>query len=183
MDARDGDIGGAWVAKARAELESADALIAGTHLISSDGSPVAPTFLVKGEPGPGDLESGVALGGEDGVAARKALEALGHDPDVVFSTLSRPWRADRGDRDPGDFVRRLALQIEAVDPSVIVALDGVAARDLGSATGLDDIPFGRAIGWRGRTLVAVDGLERSLSEPELKRAVWTQFRAVGQRSE
>jgi hypothetical protein len=162
-----------YEAKASAELTAADGLVPGSEAVRCDGYVLARTMLVKGRAGDEDVRSGRALAGRDGSAAEKALEALEIDPGSVFATISRS-----GDEADEGRLGRLALQIEAVDPERVIALDAEAAEDVASVAELDGLPFGEPVAWRGRTLLAVDGLERSLGSEEAKLEVWRQFKGL-----
>ena len=72
-------------------------------------------------------------------------------------------------------LRRLRLQIEAVDAPLVLALDAEAATDLASAFGLDALGFGVVVRGKGRRFVACDGLERSLNDTRAKTRVWRQL--------
>jgi uracil-DNA glycosylase len=160
--------------RARAELRAADALAPGSDAVAWTGELLATIALVKGLPGPAEASGGDALSGADGDAALKALAALGWDVGAVFRTLSRP--------EPGSAearrTDRLRLQIEAVDPALVIALDAEAADDVGGAFGIKPPAFGREIRHQGRRFVAVDGLEASLGEPSRKKRVWRQLQAA-----
>jgi hypothetical protein len=161
-------------ARARAELAAADALAPGSDRVRWRGALMAQVAVIKGLPGPAEATGGAALTGADGTAVTKALEALGWDPAGVFFTLSRP--------EPGiDLARatgRLRLQLEAVDPLVIVALDANAATDIAEAFGTAPLAFGVAARVLGRTLVAVDGFEAALGDSKGKQRVWSELKAA-----
>jgi hypothetical protein len=160
--------------RALAELAAADRLAPGSDIVPWSGALLADAAVVKGLPGPAEAAGGVAMSGTDGAAALKALEALGHSPDAVFFTLSRP----SSEIDAAARAARLRMQIEAVDPSVVVAVDAEAAADLALAFDAQMLEWGVAVRAHGRRLVAVDGLERSLSDDEAKRQVWAQLKAA-----
>lgn len=160
-------------AKARAELAAADGGLGSTAAVASIGSEIAAVLLVKGEPSSADLAAGRVLEGADGAAAAKALEALGVGSGDWYALCSRA-----ADAPAPALVRRLELAVEAVDPKLVVALDAIAARDLADAFGLADLPPGRPVTARGRTLGAVAGFGASLDEPARKALVWRQLRAV-----
>ena len=160
--------------KALAELAEADRVAPGSDAVRSDGDPFAEVFLVKGEPGPAEASGGAALSGPDGAAARKALSALGFDPDSVFATVARP----EAGIDAGLLRDRLVMQVEAVDPWVVLALDAAAAAEVAAAFSLGALAFGTSLSANGRTFVAVDGLEASLNDERAKRRVWSQMQAV-----
>ncbi|MHB8706630.1 MAG: hypothetical protein ACYC77_08955 [Coriobacteriia bacterium] len=162
-----------FVGKARAELAQADALVPGASRIASAGGPFAAVALVKGEPGEGDRSSGRALGGEDRDAAARAIAALGYDG-PLFAMVSRPVEA----ADLDAVARRVRLQIEAVEAEIVIALDAIAALDVAAAFGLPVLGFGQPAVLPGRVLLAVDGLEASLTDDDRKRAVWEQFKSV-----
>ena len=64
-------------AKARAEVDVAEALVPGANVVRGQGDLLADVLLVKGEPGAGDMAKKRALAGDDGAAIGKALDALG----------------------------------------------------------------------------------------------------------
>jgi hypothetical protein len=158
-------------AKAEGELRAAARDLAGAAF-EPTGDPTASTLFVKGEPGPADIAHGRALAGPDADAATASLEALALPADWLALVTRGPGE---GPADPGA-VRRA---VEAVDPDRVVALDAAAAEDAAAALGVDRLPFGRPVMRQGRVWLAVDGLERSLSEPALKRSVWAQLRTLG----
>lgn len=158
--------------KTEAELAIADALLGDESSVRWSGEPDARIALVKGTPGEADLRERRALAGADGDAASKALVALGRG-EHVFATVSRPVSADRQ-----TLVSRLALQLEAVDPCVVVALDPSAAEDVAEALGLGVLRPGTPVETRGRAVLALDGLEASLGDEVAKRRVWRQFQAL-----
>jgi hypothetical protein len=160
--------------KAMAELAEADRVAPGSDAVRSAGDPFAEVFLVKGGPGPAEVSGGAALSGPDGAAARKALSALGFDPDSVFATVARP----EAGIDPDLLRDRLVMQVEAVDPWVVLALDAGAAAEVAAAFSLGSLPFGKPVHASGRMFVAVEGLEASLADERAKRRVWSQMQAV-----
>jgi hypothetical protein len=131
---------------------------------------------VKGVPGEADRSAGAALAGADGAAAHKALGALGV-AGPVYSICSRPGAAVT----PECAARRVRLIIEALDPSLVIALDRDAADDVSEGFGVAGLVFGEPACVFGRTLLAVDDLEESLQGAR-KREVWQQFRGL-QRTE
>lgn len=164
-------------ARARAELAAADALAPGSDVVAWSGSLLPDVVLLKGLPGPAEASGGAALSGADGEAAAKALERLGHAPDALFSALTRPDPAiDQEAR--GARVRAL---VEAVGAGLVIALDPEAAVDLAAAFGLRSLSPGREHRAAGRRLVALDGLEASLSDEKLKAKVWRQLQAAAPR--
>jgi hypothetical protein len=158
--------------KAAAELAHADSLLPGASDVASAGDPFGRVMLVKGEPGPEDARAGKALAGADGEAATKALEALGLADGGVFRTVSRPL----ADGDAADVAERLAWIVEAVDPDIVIALDAEAGSDLARVADLDALSPGEPVRWRGRALLAVDGLEASLADEAHKARVWAQLK-------
>jgi len=159
-------------AKAGAEIAAAEQLGGGPPAVCAHGDELAEVLLAKGEPGPRDIERGCALAGPDGDAADKALDALGL-PAERFGFCTRIPGATDAER-----ALRVRMLVEAVDPSVVVALDPYAASDLSEALGIDPLEAGVTRMWRGRTLLAVEGLEASLTDEDLKRRVWRQFKAL-----
>lgn len=158
-------------AKARAEIAEAEKVARATGAVRGQGDVLAEVLLVKGEPGPADIGAKRTLAGDDGPAVGKALDALGLPKSrYAFCT------AATGSRDAA--LRRVRLLVEALDPRTIVALDGVAARDLAEAYGMRQPRFGERATLGGRKWVAVDGFEASLGDEAAKRNVWRQLQAL-----
>lgn len=160
--------------KVRAEIAAAEHVGGEPPAVRAYGDELAEVLLLKGEPGADDLKSGRALAGPDGEAADKALDALGL-PVERFGLCTRVPEVGDGER-----ALRVRMVIEAIDPSVVIALDPCAARDLAEALGIDPLVAGVARAWRGCTLLAVDGLEASLDDEGLKRRVWRQLKALAE---
>jgi hypothetical protein len=165
---------GVFEERARIELAAADALAPGSDAVAWSGSVFAEVAAVKGLPGPAEASGGAALTGADGAAVRKALAALGWADDAVFCTLSRPEPGLSAERRSD----RLRLQIEAVDPTLVLALDAEAAADIAEAFGIARPALGEEVRVLGRRIVAVDGLEASLGDPARKKRVWRQLQAA-----
>jgi hypothetical protein len=161
-------------ARAKSELAAADALAPGSDAVAWSGALFAEVAAVKGLAGPAEASGGAALSGADGEALGKALAALGYDEADVFRTLSRPEPGISAERRSD----RLRLQIEAVDAGLVLALDAEAAADVAEAFGIAPPDFGAHARVLGRRVVAVDGLEASLSDPARKARVWRQLQAA-----
>lgn len=158
--------------KARAEIASAEQVDGSVPLIRAHGDELAEILLVKGEPGPGDHAAGYALAGDDGDAANKALDALGL-ASARFAFCTRAADVDLDAR-----AARIRALVEAVDPSIVLALDPLAAHDFAQACGCAPLAAGKLSVWRGRTVLAIDGLEASLADERLKRRVWGQLKSL-----
>jgi hypothetical protein len=130
--------------------------------------------VVKGSPGPAEASGGAAFSGVDGEAAVKALTALGYSEDDLYFTLSRPETGIDSSR----LIARLRAQIEAVDPALVLAVDTAAADDVAAAFGVARPSWGREVQALGRRIVAVDGLEASLTDRARKRRVWEQLKSA-----
>lgn len=159
-------------ARVKAEIAEADAMIPGADTVAPRGATFAQVVVVKGLPGPAEATGGAALSGPDGEAAIKALTALGWDADDVFFTLSRPVAGSQGT----GVAKRLRLQIESVDPDLVVAVDAEAAHDVAAALGCERPAFGEMVLVDGRRMLACDGLEASLTDPKRKQRVWSQLK-------
>ncbi len=169
------DLEGIYAAKIHADLIEAEQILGLTGDGCFVGSMFAQVMLVKGIPGPAESTGGKPFSGVDGEAVHKALTALGFDPANSFKTLARP----SGNAHPDDAVAsRLRLQIEAVDPFWIFALDRTAATDVALALGIDVPGFGRPVHIRDRVVLAVDGFEEALGDESRKRVIWGQLRKV-----
>lgn len=161
----------AYRAKARAELERADAIAPGA--VAWWGDELAEIVAVKGLASEADLEAGRAGAGEE-EPLRKALDVLGLAGSAVLFTVARP-----GARISARRVRaRLALQVESVDPRIVLALDAEAAVAIAEALGTQPLPPGRPVTRQGRLYVALDGFEASLGDEARKKRVWAQLKAL-----
>lgn len=163
-------------AKARAEVDAAEALVPGAAVVRGQGDLLADVLLVKGEPGPGDAGKHRALAGDDGVAIGRALDALGVSS-ARFALCTRVRRSGTAR------IERLRLVTEAIDPRIVVLLDDAAAADFTQAYGCARPAFGELVRVLGREVVAVDGFEASLADESRKRRVWRQLKALGQRAQ
>ena len=159
-------------ARVIAELAASNELVPGADAVATRGAVFAQIAVVKGLPGPAEATGGPAMSGPDGDAALKALAALGWDSGDVFFTLSRPVAVGAGAR----IAERLRLQIESVDPELIVAVDAEAAADVAAALGCERVAFGEIVVVDGRRVLACDGLEASLMDTKRKQRVWSQLK-------
>jgi len=168
-----------YAAKSAEELRIAASLVPQADIVPDRGPADARVLLVKGCAGPAEASGLPALDGPDGQAAAAALEALGFDPESVYATVSHPGADSVPDGACAQArSARLRATIEAVDPFAVVALDATAAQDVSVAFGVSAVDFGVASRVGGRTILAVDGLEASLTDEDRKRAVWAQFRSL-----
>jgi uracil-DNA glycosylase len=161
-------------ARAKAELTQADGLCPGADAIPWRGDLLAQVMVVKGLPGPAEAAGGAAVSGADGEALLKAITTLGWPAEQTFYTLSRP---EPGLDSPA-CADRIRAQIEAIDPVVVIALDDVAASDIATGYGIAPLVTGEQVRAAGRRLVAIGGMEASLADDRLKRAVWTQLQVA-----
>lgn len=126
------------------------------------------TFLCcKGLPGPAERAGGAVCSGDDGVALAKAAVALGYD-EGSFAAVDVAGL-------PPDSLR---LIIEAIDPAVVVSVDGPAREAVSSALGTSLPGYGVLVRAAGRRFLAVDSFEGSLVSDEAKRRAWHQLKAA-----
>ena len=161
-------------AKVAEELRQADRIAPGSDVVRFRGSVLATVLCVKGLPGPAEVSGGAAVSGADGEAALKGLAALGYEEDDVAFVLSRPDPSLAHDR----LIARLARVIEAVDPTVVLALDQTAATDVFEAVDVAAAKPGVAVRASGRRVVALDGLEASLGDEGAKKRIWRQMKSA-----
>lgn len=161
---------------------------------SCAGRALADVLLVKGELSDEELAGGELLAGPDGDALRAALRALGYPEGDWAAVSSCVWRSPgeggglpaggaaasacgaAWDRvDPAD----LAWAVEAVDPELVVALDGEAARALAGALGMGEPPAPGSVGLAaGRRVLCLGGFAASLSDQRAKRVMWDRLKLV-----
>jgi len=174
----------AYLDKARSEL--GDLAAAG---VVSSGNAFSSVLLVKAEwPFEADGSSRPPLAGEDGVALRAALGALGYAPEdwMAISTIGA-----EGLHLAPELIRRAIL---ALDPGTIVVCDGLAAAELGQAfaselsrdAGPDDadpLPPGELVHLLGMRVLNLDGFAEALADPREKQRRWhwlKQVRVLGE---
>lgn len=162
-----------YAARSRAELDAAEE-VAGGPAVRWSGDPLARTMFVKGAPGLADTEAGAAFAGPDGEAASRAMAALGRDGEGILFTCSRPPVS----LPESDRYARLAAQIEAADPEVVVAADPDAAADVACSLGIATLVPGQPAVAGGRVFLALSGLEDSLGDEGRKRVVWGQLKSL-----
>ena len=73
---------------------------------------------------------------------------------------------------------RLRLQLESVDPKVIITLDAEAAADIAEAFGCETPVPGTPLRVLGRRVIAVSGFEAALADPKAKQRVWAELKAA-----
>ncbi|PKQ36913.1 MAG: hypothetical protein CVT59_10525 [Actinobacteria bacterium HGW-Actinobacteria-1] len=172
--ALDPDDAGRCVAKVRAELARADAGLPAAAAGMWAGDLFPAVALVKGEPGAAEQAGDAVLSGADGAAVAKALAALGIEGAGIWRTLSRPGSGVL----PAGAAARVGLQLAAIDPAIVIALDATAALDTATALAVAVPPFGVPVAARGMILLAVDGFEASLGDEGRKREIWRQLRGL-----
>ena len=161
-----------YEAKALVELADANAL-AGVAAGGWSGDPLGAVALVVGtETSTDNDESGILPAGLH-EAAGKALGALGFEEGSAFEIASRPREAE-----PGARAARLRLALEAVDATLVLALDPLAADDLAAAFGLHGLEPGKPVRAAGRVLGSTGDFAASLGDVRAKGRVWAAMRSV-----
>lgn len=124
----------------------------------------AAVLLLKGVPGPAEACGGAAFSGADGEAAAKAMEALGYGPHELAWVFLRTDSSRR--------VERLRLEVETIDPAVVVCLDRKASEAFSASIGESLAAPGAHDTSVGRRVVVLEGFESLLDDPAEKRAAW-----------
>ncbi len=149
------------------------------------GHPRAPVMLINDRPTAADLESGGAFTAE-AEALEKAFAALDIPLSWVYGTTvvhcgTEPVTADQ----IAACSAHLLVEVEAVEPSVIVAFGPVAAdavRALDGRCGIsvpDELPQGTAVRLRpGLSFVATEPLQQGLTHKDAKRRLWRDLQQV-----
>ncbi len=125
------------VEQLRAVLETFDGCAlkkTATNLVFTDGNPEAKIMFVGEGPGADEDRQGLPFVGPSGQLLNKMLESIGLNRDSVLISNTVFWRPP-GNRTPTTaeisicmpFVERL---IEVVDPEILIALGGAAAKTL-----------------------------------------------------
>lgn len=157
--------------KAAVELNDAFPLAPG-GVRAWRGSPGSRLVFVISLPSAADRAAGQPLCGAAGEAAEKSAAALGLGRDEYFVLASRAGG------DSGEVERRLALALEAADPSVVITLDDAAAADLAAALGIPPLEQGAPVLANGRVVGAAGDLAGSLGDAGAKKRVWAAMKAI-----
>jgi hypothetical protein len=179
------DLAGKYEAKAAAEAAEADAADPTGAAAGRSGPSSAAVLVIKGQapvtsPGTGDPDiADSPLSAAEAEAVSRALGALGLPADDL-AALGLLAEGERRAPDPSAAERRLALAVEACDPAWVVALDLEAGEVAAAVIGLKGLQPGVPHLDAGRVWLVVDGLEASLDDPERKRRVWAQLKALGE---
>ena len=105
-----------------------------TNFVFADGSPNARLMFIGEAPGAEEDRQGLPFVGPAGRLLDRMLAAIGLDRSEVYITNILPWRPP-GNRNPTDSEIALCLpfierHISLVDPAVLVAVGGTAAKAL-----------------------------------------------------
>ncbi|MDR2035306.1 MAG: hypothetical protein LBP91_01330 [Coriobacteriales bacterium] len=147
-------------------------------LVHLHGNRFASVLAIKGQPGEAENKGQPPFFGSDGEALESAFVALGWGSNNWCGiALDLPGKGVVSEQD-------LRMLIEIIDPTVLLALDRMAALKLKESYGelLPSIPEpGIMTKLLGRALVFVDGFEAALTsqqEDEAKRRAWQQLKAI-----
>lgn len=179
------------IAKACANLDELRAALAAfdgcalresaTNLVFADGNPASEVMLVGEAPGREEDLKGLPFVGRSGHLLDRMLAAIGLDRSRVYITNILPWRPP-ANRNPTSEEMALCLpfvlrHIELAEPRVVVALGGVAAKQL-----LDTTTGIMRLRGRWQTLTLPNGESRPvlptfhpaylLRQPAHKRLAW-----------
>lgn len=163
-----------FLEKAKAELK--DLVDAGVVMC---GNAFSQVLLFKGE---SEHENAELLSGQDGVALRSALSALGYAPEDWMGLSAFDVQ---GDALPVDVLR---LALTTIDPATIVALDEPAAAALREVYAqelveLEDLSCatlqpGYVVTILGIRILPLGGFEASLSDQRAKQQMWAYLKQI-----
>jgi uracil-DNA glycosylase family 4 len=148
--------------------------------VLGSGHPLADILLLKYEPGPSELQEGVAFFGRSGQAVLKSLQRLRVDPMAIYGTNCLKLAG----QDPEEARPWLGRELHIVQPKLVVVM-GERAREFLNATGF---PLAQPIeglpGELQRFTPATEALftpdvDESLDEQAAKTAFWRAFKVVG----
>lgn len=160
--------------KAKAELDNL--IEAGVVMC---GNAFSQVLLFKGEP---EATSDGLLTGQDGVALRSALGALGYAPEdwaglSALNTQGEPLSTET-----------LRLALTTIDPATIIALDEPAAAALREVYAQELVEFedlaqatlqpGYVVNVLGVRILALGGFEASLSDKRAKQQMWAYLKQL-----
>lgn len=181
------------VAKAAGELTSLALEIraceacdrAGPRRAFGTGFPRAAVLLVKEHPTVHDLDTESAMT-DEAEALDKAFDALGIPLSWVYgSTAVRCGSAPASSGQIGACAVHLLIELEAVEPSVVVAFGPravEAVRTLHGRCGItvpDEIPQGQPVRVRpGLSLIATEPLPEGVTKSDSKRRLWRDLQQV-----
>ena len=128
------------------------------------GNALGNLLVVKGIPGPAEIDGGEAFSGEDGTALEKAFQALGYGENAWLGVLTCPPGQEQLD---AEGLSRIAL---TVTPQALIACDKDAAALCRAA---------HLVGFPGpRIYVELEGFEASLADEAAKKREWAALKAA-----
>lgn len=153
----------------------------GARYSLGSGYPRAPVMLLSEHPEAADVESGIAFT-DVAPPLDKAFGALGMSLSWVYGTTARRTLPQDGG---GVCPEHLAVEIEAVDPRVLVAFGPRAVEALRAVHGRcglavpDEVPQGTPVPLRiGLVLVATEPLPAGVTQADAKRRLWRDLRQL-----
>lgn len=180
------------LAKAGGELQALASVVRACTACGRDGEcvfgsgyPMAPVFLLKGEPSETDVQNGAAFTSE-AEPLERAFARLKIPFTWVYGTVAvRRGTTPATDDHIKACADHLLVELEAVGPRVLVAFGRVAVdavRALDGRCGLRvpaEVEPGEPVSLRhGLTLLATEPLPEGVSVPDAKRRLWKHLQIL-----
>ena len=157
------------------------------------GNIFSPVVLLKGELNAEEQAGGVLLAGDDGVALRSALSAIGWAPEDFCALASVAGEGEAGvatTLEPGSSlpVALFREALEVLDPEAMIALDETAADAVRNAYAdalaeIEDfnaamLKPGLVVQVLGRRVLVLDGFEKALADKHEKQRMWAYLKQL-----
>ena len=155
-----------------------------TKTVFGNGNPKADILLIAEAPGYYEDQSGVVFQGKSGILLDKILAACGFKRDDIFiSNIVKCRPPDN--RTPTDHEKATCLpylhqQISLIQPKIIILLGATALKGLIDPNARITQLRGQWIEWNSYKVMPTYHPSALLRNPQLKRPVWEDFKAVVQ---
>lgn len=154
-----------------------------TQAVFGDGNPYAEILLIGEGPGHDEDVQGVPFVGKSGQLLDKILEACGFDRQEHVYIANIVKCRPPGNRDPQPEEREtclpyLKMQIELIQPRIIILLGATALKGLVDPNGKITQVRGEWMDWNGCQVMPTYHPSALLRNPDLKKDAWEDFQKV-----
>jgi uracil-DNA glycosylase family 4 len=152
--------------------------------VLGSGHPQADVFMIKYQPGPAEVEEGVAFYGRAGSALMKSLKRLQIDPLDVYGTLCVKCPVHDPTLAEQACIERLLEELAIVQPKIVVvmgedALTVVNDLEIPLAREIEPVPGAIQQLTPSMDALYVPNIDEALDEEGAKRTFWRAFKALG----
>ncbi len=157
-----------------------------TQAVFGTGNPYAELMVIGEGPGEEEDRQGLPFVGKSGQLLDKILAAAGfsRDENVFIANIVKCRPPDNREPSPEEravCLPFLLLQIEMIQPSIIILLGSTALKGLIDPQGKITQARGKWVEWNDRQVMPTFHPSALLRNPELKKEVWEDMKMVVQK--